>query len=86
MVRLSYPPTDAHLGALRAMPAITAVQWIPALARLQLDFDATAIRPGYAASDVARKLADLDVPFVELQVGKSLEGRFVEQTGLGVGS
>ena len=83
MVRLSHAPTEAHLGALRAMPAITAVQWTPALGRLQLDFDAHTIRPGYAASDVARKLTDLEIPFVELQVGKSLEDRFVEQTGLG---
>jgi len=83
MVRLSTAPTPEQLDQLRGLTAITAASWIPSLGRLQLDFDAQATRPGYAASDVARKLADLELPFVELQVGKSLEDRFVEQTGLG---
>lgn len=83
MVRLSVAPTPEQLDQLRGLPAITSALWIPSLGRLQLDFDAQATRPGYAASDVARTLADLEMPFVELQVGKSLEDRFVEQTGLG---
>ncbi len=81
MVRLSDGPTTEQIEELCAIPAITAAQWIPALGRLQLDFDAASTRPGYAASDVARKLEDLGIPFMELQVGKSLEDRFVEQTG-----
>ena len=83
MVRLSAAPTAEQIANLCTLPAITHAQWIPELGRLQLDFDATATRPGYAASDVARRLEDLQVPFMELQVGKSLEDRFVEQTGLG---
>ena len=82
MIRLSGAPTPEQLSDLCTVPAITGAQWIPELGRLQLDFDAEATRPGYAASDVARRLEDLHIPFMELQVGKSLEDRFVEQTGL----
>lgn len=82
MIRLSGAPSAEQIEQLCALPAITAAQWLPTQGRLQLDFDAELTSPGYAASDVARKLTDLDLPFVELQVGKSLEDRFVEQTGL----
>ena len=82
MVRLSAAPTPEQVQDLCTLPAITAAQWVPTLGRLQLDFDAGSTRPGYVASDVARRLEDLQIPFMELQVGKSLEDRFVEQTGL----
>ena len=81
MIRLSGAPSTEQIEQLCELPAITAAQWLPTQGRLQLDFDAELTSPGYAASDVARKLTDLDLPFVELQVGKSLEDRFVEQTG-----
>lgn len=82
MIRLSGAPSPEQIEHLCAPPAITAAQGLPTQGRLQLDFDAELASPGYAASDVARKLTDLDLPFVELQVGRSLEDRFVEQTGL----
>lgn len=83
MIRLSVAPSAEQIEQLCTLPAITSAQWLPTLGRLQLDFDAEQTSPGYAASDVARKLTDLDLPFVELQVGKSLEDRFVEETGFG---
>lgn len=86
MVRLSAAPTAQHIEQLCTLPAITAAQWLPTQGRLQLDFDAALTSPGYAASDVARKLTDLGLAFVELQVGKSLEDRFVEETSLGAPS
>ncbi|MGH1344628.1 MAG: ABC transporter ATP-binding protein [Nannocystales bacterium] len=86
MIRLSTAPSADQIEQLCTLPAITAAKWLPTLGRLQLDFDAELTSPGYAASDVARKLTDLDLPFVEIQVGKSLEDRFVEETGLGMPS
>lgn len=86
MIRVSDAPTPEQIEQLCTLPAITSAQWLPTLGRLQLDFDAELTSPGYAASDVARKLTDLNLPFVELQVGKSLEDRFVEETGLGTPS
>lgn len=81
MVRLSRAPTPQQVQQLCTLPAITSGQWIPAQGRLKLDFDPERSRPGYAAADVARALTDLNLAFVELQVGKSLEDRFVEETG-----
>ena len=49
-------------------------------ARLRVDFDPTALPAGRAAQRLVAELVERDVAFVELQVGKRLEDRFLEET------
>lgn len=78
--RLGRAPTEAELAPLRALPFVTQVRWSTADDRLRVDFDADAQAPGPAARDMVAALVDAELPFVEMQVGKSLEERFLEET------
>jgi ABC-2 type transport system ATP-binding protein len=81
--RLSRAPTDADLGAVRALPFVREVRWSTDDDRLRVGFDATRQPPGPAARDIVSALVDAQVPFVEMQIGKSLEERFLEETRRG---
>ena len=78
--RLGRAPTEAELAPLRALPFVTDVRWSTDDDRLRVDFDATKQPPGPAARDLVSAMVDARIPFVEMQVGKSLEERFLEET------
>ncbi len=78
--RLGRAPTDAELAPLRGLPFVREVRWSTDDDRLRVSFDATRQAPGPAARDLVSALVDARVPFVEMQVGKSLEERFLEET------
>jgi ABC-type multidrug transport system ATPase subunit len=78
--RLSRAPTDADLATLRALPFVREVSWSTDDDRLRVGFDAAKQAPGPAARDIVSALVDAQVPFVEMQIGKSLEERFLEET------
>jgi ABC-2 type transport system ATP-binding protein len=81
--RLSRAPTDADLALVRALPFVREVRWSTDDDRLRVGFDATRQAPGPAARDIVSALVDAQVPFVEMQIGKSLEERFLEETRRG---
>jgi ABC-2 type transport system ATP-binding protein len=78
--RLSRAPTEGDLAAVRALPFVGEVRWSTDDDRLRVGFDATKQAPGPAARDIVSALVDAQVPFVEMQIGKSLEERFLEET------
>jgi ABC-2 type transport system ATP-binding protein len=78
--RLSRPPTEPDVAALRALPFVNAVDWSTDDERLRVGFDADVQPPGPAARDMVCALVDAGVPFLELKLGKSLEERFLEET------
>lgn len=78
--RLSRAPTEANLAAVRALPFVRDVSWSTADERMRVGFDAAKQAPGPAARDIVSALVDAQVPFVEMQIGKSLEERFLEET------
>jgi ABC-2 type transport system ATP-binding protein len=81
--RLGRAPTDADLAVLRALPFVREVSWSTDDDRLRVGFDAARQAPGPAARDIVSALVDAQVPFVEMQIGKSLEERFLEETRRG---
>jgi ABC-2 type transport system ATP-binding protein len=78
--RLGRAPTDADLAGVRALPFVGEVRWSTDDDRLRVGFDPAKQAPGPAARDIVSALVDANVPFVEMQVGKSLEERFLEET------
>ena len=48
--------------------------------RITVHFDRGLAAPAVAAHKVIGLLIDRSVPFIEVQIGKSLEERFIEQT------
>jgi ABC-2 type transport system ATP-binding protein len=81
--RLGRAPTEGDLALLRALPFVRDVSWSTDDDRLRVGFDATKQAPGPAARDIVSALVDAQVPFVEMQIGKSLEERFLEETRRG---
>jgi ABC-2 type transport system ATP-binding protein len=81
--RLGRAPTEGDLALLRALPFVRDVSWSTDDDRLRVGFDATRQAPGPAARDIVSALVDAQVPFVEMQIGKSLEERFLEETRRG---
>jgi ABC-type multidrug transport system ATPase subunit len=80
VIRLGRPPQDPELASLEALDFVTSTEWNPGDDRLRVRFDAQLRPPGPAARDLIAAMVDLDLPFVEFQVGKSLEERFIEET------
>lgn len=78
--RLGRPPSEDELARLRVMAGVTEVVWSTDDDRLRIGFDATQLAPGPAARELVGALVDAGVPFVEMQLGKSLEERFLEET------
>ncbi|MGM0578816.1 MAG: ABC transporter ATP-binding protein [Myxococcota bacterium] len=81
--RLTASPDDALLRDLEALDFLEDVAWDADDERLRLRFDPRDRAVGQAARDLVGFLVDRDVPFVEMQLGKSLEERFIEETGRG---
>jgi ABC-2 type transport system ATP-binding protein len=79
-LRLSSPPQEALLSALRALEAFSDVRFDAPADRLRVAFDPATLPAGRAAQRLINELVERDVPFVELQVGKRLEERFLEET------
>ena len=80
IVRLSAVPERSLVSALEGLGVFAAVAFDAGSARLRVDFDPTALPAGRAAQRLVTELVERDVAFVELQVGKRLEDRFLEET------
>ena len=78
--RLTRAPAEPELATLRALDFVRDVTWSEDDERLRVGFDAQRQAPGPATRDMVSALVDAGVPFVEVQVGKSLEERFLEET------
>ena len=78
--RLGRVPSEDDLAGLWALPFVNDVAWVAGEDRLRVGFDPEMQAPGPAARDMIAALVEADVPFVEMQVGKSLEDRFLEET------
>jgi ABC-type multidrug transport system ATPase subunit len=78
--RLGRPPSSEELGCLEALPFVESATWAEGDDRVRVRFDPALQPAGPAARDMVAKLVDAGVPFVEMQVGKSLEERFIEET------
>jgi ABC-type multidrug transport system ATPase subunit len=80
VVRLVAPPSEALTDAIADLPFVTGVTHDEAVDRLRVDFDASRVQPVVAARDVVSVLAEMRADFIELQIGSSLEDRFLEET------
>lgn len=82
-LRLALPPNEAQIAAIRALGLVTDVRWDAAAERLRVHFDPSKQRADVACRDLVTHLVAERIPFVEIQLGKSLEERFIEETGSG---
>ena len=80
IMRLSRPPQEALLSALREISGFSQVTFDAGADRLRVDFNSSEILPGPAAQRLVSALVEREVAFIELQVGKRLEDRFLEET------
>ncbi len=80
IVRLSNAPDAALLKHLQQVDGFSEVRFDQSAERLRVGFDPKGIPAGRAAQALVNTLVDRDVSFVELQVGKRLEDRFLEET------
>jgi len=80
IVRLSSAPTDDLLRALGKLESFIDVRFDGAADRLRVAFDPSKVPAGRAAQTLVNELVDREVSFIELQVGKRLEDRFLEET------
>jgi ABC-2 type transport system ATP-binding protein len=80
IVRLSQGPNDAFLNALRKIDGFADVRFDQSAERLRVGFDPKTLPAGRAAQALVNAFVERDVSFVELQVGKRLEDRFLEET------
>jgi ABC-2 type transport system ATP-binding protein len=79
-VRLVAPPSEALTAAIRGLSFVTSVVHDDAVDRLRVDFDTSRVQPVVAARDLVQVLAETGTNFIELQIGSSLEDRFLEET------
>ena len=79
-VRLVGAPTETLESALRALHFVTGVSFNQDTDRLRIDFDAARTEALDASHDVVGVLCETRSAFQELQVGSSLEDRFLEET------
>jgi ABC-2 type transport system ATP-binding protein len=80
IVRLSTPPGAPLLSNLKDLGVFTDVTFDQGADRLRVGFDPKSLPSGRAAQRLVTELVERDVAFVELQVGKRLEDRFLEET------
>lgn len=78
--RFGRVPDDALLGKLRALDFLDDVRWDAGAERVRFYFDPDSIPSSEAARRLVNHLVDQGIPFLEMQLGKSLEDRFVEET------
>ena len=78
--RLGREPRPEELSRLESLEFVGGAEWSERDDRLRVRFDPQLQPPGPAARDMVATLVQLGVPFVEMQVGKSLEERFIEET------
>jgi ABC-type multidrug transport system ATPase subunit len=77
--RMAGPPPDAILKALEALDFVDGAEWDAGAGRLRVAI-ADRTKAAAAAGEIAAFFAAREVPFMEMQVGKSLEDRFLEET------
>ena len=78
--RLGVDPDDAVKSRLSALSFVTDLQWSHDTERLRVHFDPAQCPPPKAAQAMLAVLVEQGTPFVEMQLGKSLEERFIEET------
>ncbi|MGB1698671.1 MAG: ATP-binding cassette domain-containing protein, partial [Nannocystaceae bacterium] len=78
--RLGATPDDSLRAKLLALPCVTDLDWSLDSDRLRVHFDPKQLAPPKAAQAMLNVLVEAEVPFVEMQLGKSLEDRFIEET------
>ncbi len=79
-VRLVGAPTEALESALGALHFVTGVSFNQDTDRLRIEFDASRTEALDASHGVVGVLCETRSAFQELQVGSSLEDRFLEET------
>ncbi|MDP6946827.1 MAG: hypothetical protein QF464_21940, partial [Myxococcota bacterium] len=80
IVRLSVDPDDTLIEALRGIDSFGEVAFDRSAERLRVRFDPGTVPAGRAAKVLVDTLVERDVAFIELQIGKRLEERFLEET------
>jgi ABC-type multidrug transport system ATPase subunit len=78
--RLGGEVTEALREAMLALPCVTDLDWSNDTERLRVHFDPEVLTPPKAAQAMLGVLVERGTSFVEMQVGKSLEDRFIEET------
>jgi ABC-2 type transport system ATP-binding protein len=78
--RLVGAPENSRFKGLRALDFVQEAKWNAETDRLQVTFDPKLKKADEAASELVSWLAGNAIAFVEMQVGKSLEDRFIEET------
>jgi ABC-2 type transport system ATP-binding protein len=78
--RLGGEVSEALREAMLALPCVTDLDWSNDRERLRVHFDPEVLAPPKAAQAMLGVLVDRGTPFVEMQLGKSLEDRFIEET------
>ena len=79
-LRLVAAPDPALREAVAQLHYVTAVSVDAAFDRLRVEFDSDRIAPLQVARDLLEILAHQDLALIELQIGASLEDRFLEET------
>lgn len=78
--KMAQPPEQKILDALTNLDFVTGVVWDNDVARLRIAFDATRTPPEAASRDLVGFLVEKQIAFLDMQLGKTLEDRFVEET------
>ena len=78
--RLASEPDEASVASLAAMPFVVSATWDLTSERLRIAFDTQQIQPDEASQKLVTALVERGMPFVEMQVGQTLEDRFIEET------
>lgn len=79
-IRLVEPPSQGLQTALGGLSFVTRVGYHPQVDRLRVEFDAARTESLQACHEVIGVLRETRAVFIELQVGTSLEDRFLEET------
>ncbi len=82
-LRLADPPGADLIEAIGGLPFVTRVAWDSSADRLRVCFDPDSTRPDVAGRDVVALMVERETAFLDLQIGASLEDRFVEETASG---
>jgi ABC-2 type transport system ATP-binding protein len=82
-LRLADPPGPRLMEAVEMLDFVDDAVWDATNDRLRVHFDPDAVRPDVAGRDVVTLMVEREIPFLDLQIGATLEDRFVEETGAG---
>lgn len=78
--RMTTAPDDGVIAALGGLEFVTESAWDKGTSRLRVSFDSAQKPSDEAGQQLVAFLVQKGVAFVEMQVGKRLEDRFLEET------